>query len=106
MTDDPLDALRAAAPAVPPSRSRESAYLDALAAPRPVDRLRRWWVAGCASLTAAVLVVAGTSSPALGSGGATAVPEPQLAGPRPAVTLHLTHPDGTVYTVDERGTRG
>jgi hypothetical protein len=107
MTDDALDALRAAAPPVAASRTREAAYRAALAAPLPVDGLRRWWIGGCAAVTAAVLVVAGTSAPALGSIGSPPVVEPPPAvAPAPGMTLYLTHPDGTVYTVDEHGTRG
>lgn len=104
MSRDALDALRDAAPAVPAPRAREAAYRAALAAPLPVDRLRRWWVAGGTAVIGTVLVVAGTSAPALGSIGSP--PEPAAVPPHPGVTLYLTRPDGTVYTVDEHGTRG
>ncbi|MEN0130484.1 MAG: hypothetical protein AAGC49_13650 [Brevundimonas sp.] len=111
MSNHPLDALRAAAPAVPPPSkdAREAAYRSALAQPpleRPVPSLRRWWMAGGAAVTAAVVVVAGTAVPAVGQ--QDPIPEVTFSGQQSSTgsgkQLYVTHADGTVHTVAKTNT--
>jgi len=112
MSNHPLDALRAAAPVVPqPSNeAREAAYRSALTQPpleRPIPSLRRWWMAGGAAVTAAVLVVAGTAVPAVGQ--QDPIPEVTFSGQQSSVAsgkhIFVTHHDGTVYSVARPSTK-